>query len=1383
MKITKQLFAVFLAISLLLTVAPISAMAEETQTNESDSLQSLTKLTKEIISETDTQKVIVLKSGETISFVDESGDYTDDDTTALDTNVASVELMNTDDTVKVAWLGTDANYNTSYTELSNCLYQFDLQEDGNYLIKSTIVGSNSSTDVYLNPKVVNVRPNSTTSAEITITDSTVENTFYFHADSTYMYFYRNGLNHFDRVNTISGYQAPCSFMIFRQASDDEDSKSSGIDGYIQVTDQSEIQSGEKYLIAALYNDTYYLLHPTTSSNMYDHTARVGSNLEELKENQTHITFTANKSGNTSVVIGGTTYNITVLDSSTVEKNIKVAKGDTKTYTINSSINSGVSYPSTDSEDIAEITVQSNSCSIYGKSLGTTTQLVNNILFHITVVDYYDIFITLSKGETNSYAFAQSVADYNISTENPDIATLSIDSEKSVAYFSGVSVGKTYAIIGNTKYSITVVEENLPIVNSENTPFVVGSLGTVGSGFITPDGVNKKLTKLTISVGCKFNIDLSSEFEGKEVTWEVADENIAQIDSNGVVTALAYGSTYMTATIDGEKYTIPLVILDYVEDSDVSSTSGDLKILSLHVSEILNTTVYYSINCSNDLIEIIEGESIYVTFPKDGNGSITFFAKPDEGYALTNIGATNSAGHYLTISGTDDPTQTKYYTTGGAAGAYQRSTFGNETVATMIKEAMDLGCDGATGMTRPASDKSNVNTVLSFYSRKLPTVEKTISKILRGDEFIDISNDDITVITGDVIYYNISVTQYQTNEVITYTDVSLVDNMVVTNGEENYDRTANFVDTGTNQKTISLINTALTENVVTEYTDAVTYTVTSDDIGRELINNISLNYTYSSEYRDRGEGTVKSNTSGQAKVSAFGLREQDIVVDFGLPVTIDYSEVLADTGLTIKSGEAENGTVSVSADGYSVTYTPNDVMLSEDTIILTNSLGGTARLKVYPASTVYYEEGYASYSGNWSSTGSRGDGAQFVNAMTNSTTNYGYDSKYADEAVGYSNSTAALSTSYGDYSTFNFKGTGIEIYASCIKDEDNLVTVQIRNASTNKLVKVYAVNTKLLSGNTQSSDFSNIDEAYCVPIVSNLDLNYDEYTVKIFHSRINNKVGTLAFDGFRVYGTLEKSVADDVYLNDDEDNAVFSELRDHLLGSLNVQTDSDNSIYSEQITSGLNQIYNSNDSKLGIVILNSNDELASYDAQDLLDNGPKNELYLYKGQSAVFSVDNSSYKNIQVGLKAVNQTANFTINSTSKSISSCTDMYYTVNASSTGTTKITITNTGSSILSITKIKLSGLKTEEEAATSNFSFLTLRTKDFMPALVNLNLVQRISGDVNCDGILDVSDATDIQKYLAVLDLDYFDTIAADADNDSEINIKDATTVQMKLAGIGN
>ena len=204
----------------------------------------------------------------------------------------------------------------------------------------------------------------------------------------------------------------------------------------------------------------------------------------------------------------------------------------------------------------------------------------------------------------------------------------------------------------------------------------------------------------------------------------------------------------------------------------------------------------------------------------------------------------------------------------------------------------------------------------------------------------------------------------------------------------------------------------------------------------------------------------------------------------------------------------------------------------------------------------------------------------------------------------------------------------------------------------------------------------------------------QYTAKI--TTISND--PVYFDGFRVYGTVEDQ-KNEYYVADKEDEPVFLELRDYVLTAMNVDAGADSAdVYA--------QVREATDGQLTGVVLGQAGE-TSYDGQELLDNGPKNELFLLPGQTVVFKVNTD--REVQVGLKAVNGSATVT-GSYNGTITTDKDMFYTVaNAAETSSEKtITINNaaTSNTILSVTQVKICD---DPKAA-----FAELNEDDFSTAL---------------------------------------------------------------------
>lgn len=406
----------------------------------------------------------------------------------------------------------------------------------------------------------------------------------------------------------------------------------------------------------------------------------------------------------------------------------------------------------------------------------------------------------------------------------------------------------------------------------------------------------------------------------------------------------------------------------------------------------------------------------------------------------------------------------------------------------------------------------------------------------------------------------------------------------------------------------------------------------------------------------------------------------------------------------------------------IIYTPSDVLMGIEVVAVRLNYGeSTQRFNIgfIPATNVYYEEGFAAYSSGWQ-TGSKGNGAQQTAAPGETFANqYGYDEKYVGE-IGPSNGTEAQSNTYGDTAVFTFTGTGIDIYANSTAESGRLF-VTVTNSS-GKIVKLVQVDTALEDGTTPATAGQE-GNGYNVPVVS-LDLDVrDTYTVNISHMKKNveDSGDEVSIDGFRVYGTLDGGT--EAYIRDEENGTVFVELRDQVLAASEV--DPETGDYAEQIANNKwSQVYSTQGTTEGAVYLSANGLYDKEDVQDVLDNGPKNELYLREKESVVFKLGESvDLANLQIGLKALNNDVNYTISLSNDSgqniehpytLNSRTDMFYKPEDAATGYRTVTITNNGGGILSITKIKFTGVG---EGAEQTSLFGALTEEDLVPALISL------------------------------------------------------------------
>ena len=391
-----------------------------------------------------------------------------------------------------------------------------------------------------------------------------------------------------------------------------------------------------------------------------------------------------------------------------------------------------------------------------------------------------------------------------------------------------------------------------------------------------------------------------------------------------------------------------------------------------------------------------------------------------------------------------------------------------------------------------------------------------------------------------------------------------------------------------------------------------------------------------------------------------------VADYGRPITFGLDQVVNEPETVAEVSVRENtryGTLIYDAGSKQFTYTPDEVLPNIDVLTINirfdgSSSASTTNAGVMPATTVNYEEGFAKLNGF--SGGSTGSTAQTAQIAGESTDEYGYDANVSGET-----NNAAVAQAKGSTAEISFTGTGVDLYVNSTASSGS-IAVQIRDAS-DKLVKVMSINTT--SNSTITENFSDTEQKSLVG-ASVQGLAHGEYTAKI--TTISND--PVYFDGFRVYGTVEDQ-KNEYYVADKEDEPVFLELRDYVLTAMNVDAGANSAdVYA--------QVREATDGQLTGVVLGQ-----AGDGQELLDNGPKNELFLLPGQSVVFKVNTD--REVQVGLKAVNGSATVT-GSYKGTITTDKDMFYTVaNAAETSSEKtITISNDAASgtILSVTQVKI-------------------------------------------------------------------------------------------------
>lgn len=909
-----------------------------------------------------------------------------------------------------------------------------------------------------------------------------------------------------------------------------------------------------------------------------------------------------------------------------------------------------------------------------------------------------------------------------------------------------------------------------------------------------DMAGKVITKLTISENASFNLNVDvTDYES--IKWSVADTSIATVDENGVVTAVKEGETTVTATVikNGKKESISIPVV--VKPSLVESSSNVVPIFFYIEQVDHTTPYYTMFLSTGDdavlkndytMVPVIEGEVIWIERPQDSALGWVWTATPDGDHALVYMASTGSVSQYYPLKNTDGTLGESDYnsTTSTNPGAYYKNSIsyknivsvGSDAGETNWKTVLDThlttsinqtyNCDGAMSNTRWDHDEvPKLVSSMTFISDPVPTIDKTVDGILpttrlRAD--YRRYTDGMVASVGELVYFKITVTLKRPTVwadeengigAITYSN-SIVSDTVL---DDAYIYAA-ASDTNNNGTIESGEGQQLQTQDITDKLNAawgadeqtrtielyLVYQITTEDIPKFVIDNVaSLNTNFHSEY---STGVSARKADAKASITVVGRAMDNIVIDFGQKVQItgltdDYLKGVY-TGEMVKYS-AKYGTVEITKndDGtYVVTYTPTSILQGTDAVWL-YGLGVDENNNqvekiingfiVYPATTVYYEEGFIfnDNSTGWDLTNSAkatmvqeyeplgksnyDSGGTLTSKTSGKVHEYGYDGIYDGSKTGSGRSYAVSSTS-GAATSFTFTGTGFELYANS-NSASGYVTVY----SQGELSKLYMINTELSGSETdgdvtndQQDDANGGDTYYSLPVISETDLPYGTYTVQL---KQTNGTAPIYIDGVRIINTLEDST---VFTIDEEDNPIFYELRDYVLNAIGVENlnksdyiDSNDRVgMVDAVKDMAGQVYTALGDGTKAVVINTDGTTFTTDqAQDLLDNGPKNELYLYQGQTLAFSV--STDRVLQLGLKTPTGSAEFTLtvdgtDHTLSSLISTVDMFYKI-AEKGGTSHTVSITVSEGVLSVTDLKV--------CDDPNFTFNDLTQEDIETALL--------------------------------------------------------------------
>lgn len=394
-----------------------------------------------------------------------------------------------------------------------------------------------------------------------------------------------------------------------------------------------------------------------------------------------------------------------------------------------------------------------------------------------------------------------------------------------------------------------------------------------------------------------------------------------------------------------------------------------------------------------------------------------------------------------------------------------------------------------------------------------------------------------------------------------------------------------------------------------------------------------------------------------------------------------------TSLSMTYGDAE-------ATEGKLTYEPKTMDWKDyDTFYALGKDGSNvnqwSKISVMPANNVYYEDDFMVntegsgivYTGDW-------------RTVTDGTSNSGQNTETPNTEIhgGWKNNDLADDSKYSDGSayatgnrmataTFTFTGTGVDVYGRT----NNSTGIVVADLYTMKNGQEIFSKTLAVDTSSESGDY------YQIPTLFFSGLEYGTYKVVLTVATEGSDNFTFYLDGVRVYNPIQGEDVDAAYGN--EAGAMFQSVRDILLSESEIES-------------------NPNDLLNGAVFI---DQLENGDkgTTDVVgtykDYGPKNEVYLAPNQSIAFTLDGfegggSAYIGLKAPAGATAAKLTDDENTAPITVDHSTDLYYEITPNAEGL--FVITNTGTNLLSITKLRTTGgVVVGETSLTSLMSYMSI------------------------------------------------------------------------------
>lgn len=269
---------------------------------------------------------------------------------------------------------------------------------------------------------------------------------------------------------------------------------------------------------------------------------------------------------------------------------------------------------------------------------------------------------------------------------------------------------------------------------------------------TSISLDKTTATLEVPNTLKLNATTNSD---KTISWTSSKENVATVDSNGNVKAIAEGTTVITATVDGKSATCTITVTKANNNTESDFSNAEFSYKS-------NNFKHLEVTINN--FKVKEGSSYYVYISKNNNETIT--NKPDGAMIIVM----NSDGSGTATLVSEDASKVLEYAGKNYIYIIERSSDSSIKVILKAKEMPTIPLPNLGRrldlFLYDANKTMVVNTIRLSDNRK---INYKIGKITSSDILKSFKNDSSNVAFANLLEYAKKAT-YMDTGVITPNDL-------------------------------------------------------------------------------------------------------------------------------------------------------------------------------------------------------------------------------------------------------------------------------------------------------------------------------------------------------------------------------------------------------------------------------------------------------------------------------------------------------------------------------------------------------------------------------------------------------------------------------------